>query len=134
TDGAAASADCVAGCAAISLVHLRAARGIARKRLALPPSQAANEGGYLPGLTRAHRVARHAGSGNASIDDAEQCLVCRCVAERRAREVGAPAAVAVSAVTVGALRVEERPAARDLLRGHPWTCRRLERHGHLQCQ
>ena len=76
-------------------------------------------------------AATIAGSGNASIDDAEQCFVCRCAAERRAREVGAPAAVAVGAVTVGALRLEERPAARDLLRGRLWTCRGLERPGHL---
>src|SRR5206468_8519003 len=37
TDRTAASMDCVAGWAANSLVHLRATRGIARKRLALHP-------------------------------------------------------------------------------------------------
>src|SRR6185503_21117850 len=100
TERAAPALNRVTRGAAVRLIHPGAARDVARKRLAPDAAEAPNEGDDLPGLTRTHRVARHAGAGDAAVHDAEQGLVCRRVAQHRACEVRAPATVATGAMTI----------------------------------
>ena len=73
-------------------------------------------------------------SADASIDDAKQSLVCRRAAQRRTREIGTPAAVATSAMTERALRLEERPPALDVDCGELGTLRWLESNDHVYSQ
>ena len=99
---------------AFSAIDLLAALRIAVERFGRHNAERADIRDDTCELLLRHPCARHFGTGNSEGDNARQSLVVSSPRQVRLREVGAFAAVALRAVTDGAMRLKQLPASVQL--------------------